>query len=100
MIVSGSTDNTIKIWNLETGVLHRTLTGHDDWVRSVCISPDGRTLVSGSYDNKIWNLETGVLRRTLTGHENSVLLVCIRPDGRTIISGSDDNTIKIWRATH
>ncbi|QYX31454.1 serine/threonine-protein kinase [Sphaerospermopsis torques-reginae] len=55
----GSDDNTIKIWNLATGELKSTLTGHSDSVRSLAISPDGRTLVSGSDDNtiKIWRLE-------------------------------------------
>ncbi len=55
-IVSGSGDNTIKIWDLATGRLKATLTGHSYSVYSVAISPDGSTLVSGSYDNtiKVW----------------------------------------------
>jgi WD40 repeat protein len=97
-LVSGSLDNTIKIWNLETGELRRTLTGHDSSVYSVSISSDGQTLVSGSDDKtiKIWNLETGELRRTLTGHDSSVYSVSISSDGQTLVSGSLDNTIKIW----
>ena len=57
-LVSGSWDNTIKIWNLATGQLRQTLTGHDNYVLSVSISPDGSTLVSGSSDNtiKIWRV--------------------------------------------
>jgi WD40 repeat protein len=59
--VSGSYDNTIKLWNVETGKEIRTLKGHDNSVRSVNFSPDGKTLVSGSNDKtiKLWNVETG-----------------------------------------
>jgi WD40 repeat protein len=78
----------------------QTLTGHDDIVQSVSISPDGNTLVSGSDDNtiKIWDLATGQLRQTL-GHDDIVQSVSISPDGSTLVSGSADRTIKIWRVT-
>ena len=94
----GSVDSTIKLWNLKTGDLLRTLTGHEEAVVSVAISPDGQTLASGSEDKtiKLWNLKTGDLLRTLTGHENYVYSVAISPDGQTLASGSADNTIKLW----
>ncbi len=55
-LVSGSYDETIKVWELSTGKLIRTLTGHADAVWSVAISPDGQSLVSGSQDKtiKVW----------------------------------------------
>jgi len=97
-LVSGSADNTIKIWNLGTGVLKFTLIGHSGSVNSVAISLDGNTLVSGSYDKtiKIWDLATGVLKFTLTGHSGYVSCVAISPDGNTLVSGSEDKTVKIW----
>ncbi len=57
-LVSGSGDKTIKIWNLTTGYLIGTLSGHSDSVNSVAISSNGQTLVSGSGDKtiKIWRL--------------------------------------------
>ena len=59
-LVSGSVDNTIKLWNQSTGEEIRTLKGHDNFVRGVNFSPDGKTLVSGSADKtiKLWNLGT------------------------------------------
>ena len=58
-IVSGSNDNTIKIWNFETKAEIRTLTGHRDTIRSVAISSDSSSIVSASFDStiRIWNLE-------------------------------------------
>ena len=67
-LVSGGYDKTIsghtntkkiKIWNLGTGELKSTLTGYSSAVNSLAISPDGRTLVSGSYNGtiKTWRLE-------------------------------------------
>ncbi|MEB3283066.1 MAG: hypothetical protein VKK42_29510 [Lyngbya sp.] len=100
-IVSGGADYNIKVWNLETGELIRTLTGHRYWVRSVSISNDSKTIVSGSddydYNNiKVWNLETGELIRTLTGHPYNVYSVSISNDSKTIVSGGDDYNIKVW----
>jgi uncharacterized delta-60 repeat protein len=97
-LVSGSWDNTIRIWNLQTPELKSTLQGHTNSVYSVAITPDDKTLVSGS-DNKtirIWNLQTPELKSTLQGHTNSVYSVAITPDDKTLVSGSDDKTIKIW----
>ncbi|PZO40016.1 MAG: hypothetical protein DCF19_12555 [Pseudanabaena frigida] len=95
-IVSGSEDNTIKLWNLDGQELC-TLTGHSNGVWSVVFSPDGNTIVSSSEDNtiKLWNLD-GQELGTLTGHSNWVRSVVFSPDGKTIASGSDDNTIKLW----
>ena len=47
-IVSGSYDQTVAVWDLETGTRIHGLTGHQEWVSSVAVSPDGRRIVSGS----------------------------------------------------
>ena len=97
-LASGSSDNSIKLWNLATGQEIRTLKGHSDWVRSVSISSDGSTLASGSDDNtiKLWNLATGQQICTLKGHFYQVHSVAISADGQTLASGSRDNSIKLY----
>ncbi len=56
MLASGSADQTIELWNLNTGQQLRALKGHLGAVYSVAFSPDSKTLASGSYDStiKIW----------------------------------------------
>ncbi|MEH2395791.1 MAG: hypothetical protein V7K21_30510, partial [Nostoc sp.] len=97
-LASGSSDNTIKLWDVRRGNLLQTLTGHSGWVRSLAFSPDGQTLASGSDDDtiKLWDVRRGNLLQTLRGHSYSVYSVAFSPDGQTLASGSDENTIKLW----
>ncbi|MFB2877694.1 tetratricopeptide repeat protein [Floridanema aerugineum] len=76
----------------------QTLTAHSDYLRSVLISPDGKTLFSASDDKtiKIWELSTGKLVRTLTGHTHYIYALAISPDGKTLFSAGAENNIKIW----
>ena len=95
-LASGSTDNTVIIWDLKTGQPAQTLKGHGDSVSSVAWSLDGR-LASGSADNTviIWDLKMGQPAQTLKGHIDTIYSVAWSADGR-LASGSYDNTVIIW----
>ncbi|VFM96802.1 MAG: WD domain-containing protein, G-beta repeat-containing protein [Candidatus Kentron sp. G] len=97
-LLSGSHDDTLKLWNVASGQAIRTLKGHSDNVRSVAFAPDGRAVLSGSNDNtlKLWDVANGEMLRTLKGHSDSVTSVAFAPDGRTALSGSIDKTLKRW----
>ena len=97
-VASGSDDNTIKLWNVNTGNLLQTFEGHFSSVYSVAYSPDGQTLASGSEDKtiKLWNVNTGNLLQTFTGHSSPVNSVAYSRDGQTLASASSDKTIKLW----
>ena len=75
-----------------------TLEGHRRAVKSVCFSPDGRRLASGSYDMtvRLWDVETGTSVRTLEGHNAEGNSVCFSPDGRWLASSSKDRTVRMW----
>ncbi|MDT9231247.1 WD40 repeat domain-containing protein, partial [Limnospira sp. PMC 1242.20] len=96
--VSASDDNTLKLWDLETGTELATLTGHSDGVNAVVIAPDGKRAVSASDDKtlKLWDLETGTELATLRGHSDWVRAVAIAPDGKRAVSASEDETLKLW----
>ncbi len=67
--VSGSDDETLRVWDLESGRCLRTLEGHSSGVRSVSVTPDGRRAVSGSDDEtlRVWDVESGQPRTVVKG---------------------------------
>jgi len=98
MLASGGLNDSIRLWDLETGKVVHTLHKHVNPIRSVAFSPDGSILASGSDDKtiKLWNLKTGKELSTLEGHRHSVGSLAFSPDGRVLASGSSDTTIKLW----
>jgi WD40 repeat protein/class 3 adenylate cyclase len=96
MIISGSSDKTIKLWNLD-GENLKTLTGHQGGINTVTISSDGQMIASGSLDTtvKLWNLE-GQILQTLRGHNARVDSISFSPNGQIIATASWDKTIKFW----
>jgi hypothetical protein len=95
-IVTGSGDDTAKLWSLD-GRLLQTFQGHQEDVTSVAFAPDGKSIVTGSWDKtaKLWSLD-GRLLQTFQGHQEDVTSVAFAPDGRSVVTGSKDNTVKFW----
>lgn len=93
-LATGSYDNTIKIWNLETGEEVRTLTGHTRGIRS--LQMDDHKLLSASLDGtvKFWNWRTGQCLRTLSSHSDGVISVHFQDE--VIASGSIDHSIRVY----
>jgi WD40 repeat protein/serine/threonine protein kinase len=98
LVLSGSYDKTLRLWDIETGQCLRIFTGHENSVESVCMSVDGRLALSGSADKtlKLWDIKNGKCLHTLTGHTDSVKSVCLSIDDRLALSGSADKTLKLW----
>jgi WD40 repeat protein len=97
-VASGSSDNTLRLWDLATGETLRTLEGHTNGVSAVAVLADGSRALSGSFDNtlRLWDLATGETLRTLEGHSNLVSSVAVLADSRRALSGSFDNTLRLW----
>jgi len=76
----------------------KALKGHASYVNAVTFSPDGRYLLSGSWDKtlKLWESKHGSCLRTFNGHEDYVKAVCFHPDGNRILSFSEDDTLRLW----
>jgi len=99
MIVSGSGDNTLRLWDAKTGeAIGQPLSGHTGAVNSVAFNPDGNTVASGSFDKtvRLWDVNTGKAIGQLFSHAQPVTSVAFSPDGNTIVSGSWDNTVWLW----
>jgi WD40 repeat protein/tRNA A-37 threonylcarbamoyl transferase component Bud32 len=98
-IASASHDNTVRLWDAQSGVLIATLRGHTSLVDSVAYSPDGARLASASWDRtvKVWDARSGAEIATLRGHTGLVSSVCYSPDGTRLASASGEE-IKVWDA--
>ena len=99
--LSGSVDNTMKLWEVSTGREVKTFRGHTNYVNSVTFSPDGRYALSGSGDKslKLWKVSTGREMKTFRGHTDYVVSVAFSPDGRYALSGSKDNSLILWKVS-
>ena len=100
-IVSGSRDQTIRVSDVETGiVVVGPLRGHTGGVTSVMFSQDSKGIVSGSLDEtiRVWDAKTGRVVRKLKAHTKVVTSVAFSQDSKRIVSGSRDQTIRVWDA--
>lgn len=123
LMVTGALDNTIAVWQTPTVAVptddkakipefkpYASLEEHTNWVLSIAISRDDKTIVSGGRDNmaRLWDLPAPPAtpaplvikksRMVLTGHANAVETVAISPDGATVGTGSWDNSARTWNA--
>ncbi|KAF9105125.1 hypothetical protein BGX27_009794 [Mortierella sp. AM989] len=96
-IISYGDENTVKLWNVESGDCIQTLNGHSGSVHCVAYSPKGDLVASGSDDNtvRLWDVETGGCVRTLSGHSGWIVCVAYSPKGDLVASGSY-STVLLW----
>ena len=102
-VVSASKDKTIKVWDVDTRELLRTLLGHKDRVNNISLTPDDSRILSASDDGtvKIWDLKSGDHLFTFSEHLASVTSVGISSNGRQVVSVANgvsgkNATLKAW----
>ena len=100
MFVSGSMDNTARLWEVDSGSCLQIFTGHSAGVSSVA-AVDEVTLLTGSIDTtiKLWDALRGTCLRTYWGHTSIVTGVSVTDDDTTFVTSSVDRTINIWVLT-
>jgi serine/threonine protein kinase len=76
----------------------RRLDGHTDWVKTVAFTPDGRYLLSGSWDQtvRLWEVASGKEVRSFVTHESGIHCITFSADGCLALSGNWDNTLRLW----
>ncbi|GCE27525.1 hypothetical protein KDA_30090 [Dictyobacter alpinus] len=98
MLASGSTDKTLRIWDLERKQERYNCVGHLQAIKSIAFAPNGAIVVSGSLDQTLclWNVEDGTCLGKLIGHKCGVLSIAFSPDGLLLASGDQDGRIRLW----
>ncbi|XP_038626309.1 F-box/WD repeat-containing protein 7-like isoform X2 [Tachyglossus aculeatus] len=93
-IVSGSDDNTLKVWSAVTGECVQTLVGHTGGVWSSQMRE--KLVISGSTDRtlRVWDADSGACVHILHGHTSTVR--CLHLHGDRVVSGSRDATLRLW----
>ena len=96
-VATGSFDNTIKLWDIESGRELRSMAGHRGAVKTLASSPDGKLLASGGNDGavRIWDVVTGSETGKLAVMEGTVEAVAFSPDGTRVASGGSGKTILV-----
>jgi glucose repression regulatory protein TUP1 len=98
LLVSGSGDGRVRVWDWRNNSCVHVLSGPRDGVTSVAVSPCGTYVAAGALDSvvRVWDLESGDLLYSFEGHTDSVHAVAFRPDCRYLASGSLDRSIHVW----
>ncbi len=97
-ILTGNSDETARILDVETGRELKKFEGHTDSVVSVAASADSRLLLTGGQDKtiRLWDTSTGREVWHAKAHQNVVTSVAFGADGQTALTASDDGTTGVW----
>ena len=93
VLITGSWDTTIGVWNASTGDKLGVLKGHKGGLRAIALLPDGKTLASAAEDGviKLWDLPSFKEKATLEGNAKTVYSLAVSPDGKTLASGGGNH---------
>jgi WD40 repeat protein len=97
-IVSGSWDNTVRLWEVESGHETRTFKGHQDAVTDVCFSPDGRQILSAGMDKtvRLWRMDNSTPTVFCSIRKGFFSSARFSPDGRLILLGTTQAAVQLW----
>ncbi|HUW56680.1 MAG TPA: WD40 repeat domain-containing protein, partial [Planctomycetota bacterium] len=89
----------VRIFDVNTGTLSRTIPGPTDTVHCLAVSPDGTLLAAGGAytEAHVWSLADAKLVHTIKGHDDWVTGVAFSPDGTLLATGSLDKSVQIWK---
>lgn len=99
-LAAGGSDNSIHVFDVESGREELLIQQHADWIVSVAFSPDKARLASASRDRtaRVFDSKTGELETTFADHAAPVLAIAWLEDGKRIATAGRDKKIQFWNA--
>jgi WD40 repeat protein len=98
-VVAGGIDHQIQRWSIATGT-KTSLTGHENWVRAIGFSTDGKMLYSGGYDGRLiaWPItdESPRPSSVIRAHQGWLRGLAVSSDGQRVATCGNDKLVKIW----
>jgi serine/threonine-protein kinase len=98
LVLSSGYDNTVRLWDIQTGKEIRRFVGHDGLVHGLAFSPDSKRVLTSGKDGtiRLWEVETAKEIRLFPGHAGAVRCIALSSDGKLLLSGGVDKTLRLW----
>jgi WD40 repeat protein len=98
ILASGSADNTIKVWDTETGEQKRTIQGLSKEVTSITFVADTSRAIVSAGDNtvRLYNTDSGGNERNFGGASDFVYSAATTADGKLVVGGGQDGVLRLW----
>ncbi len=97
-LVTASLDNTVKIWEVSSGLLLANLMGHTDTVVTASFSPNGKLILTAGEDGtaKLWDANSTALITDIKAHEGKIRFASFSPDGKKFFTAALNGSVKLW----
>ena len=99
VLYTSTIEHVMTLLDVSTGKAVRKFDGHTSWINSAALSPDGKWVLSGSYDckAKLWDAATGQELKTLQGRSHGISAIAFSPDGSQVLSSNWwESEAKLW----
>lgn len=97
-MLTGSSDRSAMLWDVETGQRVRTLRPHRGGIVEAALSPDGlAAALSAGHAVELFDLGSGDRQARWRGHRDSITALAFTPSGAQVLSAGYDGMVRLWK---